>query len=548
MGHTLVQAPQVGNAAPVPPKQYRFAQIAAPAADDSTVFKLEPATPDNPIDLSGVAQQFGTGAAKGVINFAATPAFIREAVAGGLGMGAEVLGASPETAESLRKATRGGMSVIPGFGGPTGDWVIEEVNKATRPGPATLSDIVTGVKGKGLLEQEPTNVAEEYAGTAGEFLPGVVGPGGPVRKAVQWLFPAFLSETAGQATKGTDAEPWFRLGFGVAGGLATAGNRAGVTRQITRQLAKDAPTAIEVNARTRQLYDRLRGAGIRYDANAFHGMALDLGDKLRGFRAKQAPLSADVLDYVKKYVGYSPDFTDFDSIRQSAGKILRESSASNADKEAAGIIIETLDDFSARSPMMTNGKIDPREVNPLMKEAREHARRNIINRDIDEMVRQAEVDQSGFDNGIRRQFSNYLQRKGKHLTLEEYQAFADVSNGVATANAVKGLANFGFNFGNLASKASVLPTIATAGAAASAGMIPAGLLMGAGTLARYASPRIHRALAKRAQGIVSAGIPAQRASRELTQGELEAMLLRRILAGGSAVQASGAPALPTPTK
>lgn len=79
---------------------------------------------------------------------------------------------------------------------------------------------------------------------------------------------------------------------------------SGVTRQITRQLAKDALTAIEVSAKTRQLYDRLRGAGIRYDANAFHGMALDLGDKLRGFRAKQAPLSADVLDYVRKYVGY----------------------------------------------------------------------------------------------------------------------------------------------------------------------------------------------------------------------------------------------------
>lgn len=86
MGYTLVQAPQVGDAIPVSPKRHRLAQMATPVADDTTVFKKGTPTPDNPIDLSGVAQQFGTGAAKGVMNFAATPAFIREAVAGGLGM------------------------------------------------------------------------------------------------------------------------------------------------------------------------------------------------------------------------------------------------------------------------------------------------------------------------------------------------------------------------------------------------------------------------------------------------------------------------------
>jgi len=72
---------------------------------------------------------------------------------------------------------------------------------------------------------EPQTTQGEYSRTVGEFLPGIVGPGGPVkwaaRGATDVLIPALASETAGQLTEGTKYEPWARAGAGLlAGGVA----------------------------------------------------------------------------------------------------------------------------------------------------------------------------------------------------------------------------------------------------------------------------------------------------------------------------------------
>jgi hypothetical protein len=72
----------------------------------------------------------------------------------------------------------------------------------------------------GEKDYEPQSVPEEYARTLGEFTPGVVGPGGLLGKALSIGAGAGASETAGQLTKGTAAEPWARMGAGLAGALA----------------------------------------------------------------------------------------------------------------------------------------------------------------------------------------------------------------------------------------------------------------------------------------------------------------------------------------
>lgn len=536
MGYTLVQTgQQAGTAAPQ--KHYRLVRK-PPEAGDTSVFKSGPVEQKAPATVEGALAQFGTGAAKGAINTAATVPFARDAVSNVADWAAQKLGASPETAKTIAEAVKAGFLVMPGGANPTGGQVIEDINTATRPAPS-LSQVITGEKTKGLLEREPQNMTEEYAGTLGEFLPGAVGPGGPVRKIAQAVVPALASETAGQVARATgneEFEPYARFAGGVIGGGVSAGGKANAAKTI----AKGAPSSASVSATTTALYDKLRKAGIKYDANAFHQMASDLGQKLKSFRAKQAPLSADVVEYIQEHVGKSPDFTDFDSIRQTAGNILREGTASDADKAAASIIMETLDDFAEKAPLMTSGKVNPQQVNPLMKEAREMARRNIIGRHVQEMMRKAEEYQSGFDSGLRNQFSNYLKsNKGKMLTPEEYKAFQAVSKGVSSANAVRGLSKFGLDFSRLASGATVLPTLATGGVGYAAGLLPAAALMGAGTVARFASPRMHKTLADRALGVVNAGKPGQMAGRKLSQKELEALIIRRIIAGDTAFNASG---------
>jgi hypothetical protein len=69
---------------------------------------------------------------------------------------------------------------------------------------------------------EPTTTAGEYAQTGGEFATGgFMGPTRSVgRRVADVAAPAVASETAGQMTKGTEYEPWARVGGAFTGAVA----------------------------------------------------------------------------------------------------------------------------------------------------------------------------------------------------------------------------------------------------------------------------------------------------------------------------------------
>jgi hypothetical protein len=136
---------------------------------------------------------------------------------------------------------------IPGFGvvGPTGEQLNDELRRSL-----------------GRDYYQPQSVAGEYARTAGEFLPGLIAPGGAGAKAASWLVPAAASETAGQVARGmsggrrdTQAEGLARLGAGLVGGLAVGGANAvrGGTDISLRNAAQGVtPQQLELAAALRQ--------------------------------------------------------------------------------------------------------------------------------------------------------------------------------------------------------------------------------------------------------------------------------------------------------
>ncbi len=66
---------------------------------------------------------------------------------------------------------------------------------------------------------KPQSTAGEYARTIGEFAPmAALGGGGALVRAANVVGPAFVSETAGQLTKGTEYEPYARAAGALAGG------------------------------------------------------------------------------------------------------------------------------------------------------------------------------------------------------------------------------------------------------------------------------------------------------------------------------------------
>lgn len=77
----------------------------------------------------------------------------------------------------------------------------------------------------GAIDYKGKTVAGQYAGTVGEFVPGaVVAPGNLLANVVKYgVLPAVSSETAGQVTKGTDAEPYARVAAAVTSPFVAEG-------------------------------------------------------------------------------------------------------------------------------------------------------------------------------------------------------------------------------------------------------------------------------------------------------------------------------------
>ena len=147
-----------------------------------------------------VVQSGATGVLKGVTGLAGASGDVRELLASGASKLAGMAGydVSPEAVSTVLKHAPVSGTLL---GGPTS----KVTNKVMQDATGEF--------------YKPQTTAGEYAQTVGEFLPNVAaGPGGVARRiGMGVIAPAIASETAGQFTKGTAAEPYAR-----AAGAVTA--------------------------------------------------------------------------------------------------------------------------------------------------------------------------------------------------------------------------------------------------------------------------------------------------------------------------------------
>ncbi|MGA8157124.1 MAG: PC4/YdbC family ssDNA-binding protein [Rhodoplanes sp.] len=160
------------------------------------------------------------------------------------GASAPDIGVVEDIAKSFPSGVARGAAITAGFPGDVGsaigsaarrvfpESVVNAVSTAARHVPLTAAfaagpkseDIRSVIESVAGPLHEPQTTAGEYARTIGEFLPAAVtGPGGVVRSALRYgVLPAIASETAGQATKGTEAEHLARIAAAIGTGGATA--------------------------------------------------------------------------------------------------------------------------------------------------------------------------------------------------------------------------------------------------------------------------------------------------------------------------------------
>jgi hypothetical protein len=453
-----------------------------------------------------VGKSLGVGVAKGGIGLAGAIGDAQGLTGSLAGWAADKFGASPETIATVKDVASRYSVPLPGAFG------------AKLPGSGQIQGAIEGVTGEFY---QPKSTAGEYAETIGEFAPSALaGPGGAVRRTAMAIVPAVASETAGQLT---DDNPYARLLGALAGGVFVAGRSGGPMRA----LRNEAPSHPKVTALKDKLYDRLDKAGVKYDAIEFEKMADDVNAAIRSYRPRKAPLAHDTADYINSHRGKSPTFDDLDEFMQDAKSILREKSATNADKAAAARILDELSKFEGGgSALITNGTVSPGQVHAMAEQAREMARRNILANRIKEMARKSEGYVSGDESGMRNQFATYVQSEGKGLTAAERAAFKKVIRR-------EGLLNM------LSTEGSRLKQVAAPSAGGLIGALlggPAGAIVGgaasyAGNLgARKIMEGVTRKQVDEALKTVLAGRAAQGKAMSAVQKARQEAIIRALLA------------------
>jgi hypothetical protein len=188
----------------------------------------------NAADKEGVVYDVlksgGVGLAKGGIGLAGAAGDARNLASAATDYIGKKIGASPEAVQGFKDKAASAADYLPGGAGTI---------LANAPSSGDIQKSVEGVTGE---FHKPQTVPGQYAQTLGEFAPGALGGGEGLlaRALTRVALPAAASETAGQLTKGTVAEPYARL----AGALASPSIAAAGRRVITPLPANPARSAL----------------------------------------------------------------------------------------------------------------------------------------------------------------------------------------------------------------------------------------------------------------------------------------------------------------
>ena len=446
-------------------------------------------------------KSFGTGVVEGVSGLLQMPEQVGDFLGHSMIYGIDrAIGYTPEEATARRAKSKE---------------AIKKLRESTIGNPTVVAQWLE----KNFATYEPKTTVGEYARTTGQFAPNaLMGPGGVVRRAASVALPGVASEAAGQATEGSEYETVARVGGALAGGLAS-GVRASPSAAKSVLKAADTPETIPV--KTKAAYDMLKTAGIKFDSYSYNTLAREADTLVKGYRT-QAPLTKDAVDYLKSFGRNGIGFEDLEDVRKNVSRIIAEPSAMNADRDAARVLLEKIDDFYSSAPVITSSPgLSAGNVSSAVKNARELGRRNIILKDIEEMVRRGEYYKSGEESGLNNQFLNYLKKRSKFLTEAEREAFAAVGKGKGSLqNLVRIVGGFGIDptrSGNLARMLPFMGAGAGYGGAYATGQDPTtGLLVGLGAAGaasglKMAGKQMIRNNVKDAKRIVAAGKNAQTA-------------------------------------
>ena len=371
---------------------------------------------------------------------------------------------------------------------------------------------------------------QKILSTAGEIAPAALGVGQTLRSLASKLPQAVAGETAGtgvvrqlgQTTAKQDIIGASAAGAGQEAGREVAGEKGaligGVLAPVAlaaiplnaargaaaKLLKKSAPSTNQLKEAARGVYKSLDESGVSVSSKSFNNLADDIAATLRkeGSDIDLTPKAVGVVNRLQTEKGVEKTLTELDTLRKVARTAAEsiDKSESRLGVIAVNKIDEFLDDVGVE---ITQGK----EAGQAFRSARDLWQRARKSEVLEQAIKNAENQASGFENGIRTQFRQVLKRidtgKLKGYTEKERDAIKRVVQGTKAGNVAKFLGKFGVLDGVTSRSLTTLGGIGVASAAGGTGAAVAVPVIGqvSGALAQ----RLTLNNARMAQSIIKAG-------------------------------------------
>lgn len=370
----------------------------------------------------------------------------------------------------------------------------------------------------------------KIAGTAGELAPAAVGIGQALRSLAGKLPSVTTGETAGrgvvrqlgETTAKQDITGALAAGAGQEIGREVGGETGAMIGGIVAPIAvgipistaktqadkilkKSAPSVDDLKDTARSIYKSLDESGVKIPKNSFDNLADDIERTLRK-EGSDVDLTPKAIAVVKRLVaekGQDKSLTDIDTLRKVARNAA--DSSDRAESRLGAIAIEKIDDFlDDVGGQVTQGKT----AGEAFKSARDLWQRARKTEVLDQAIKNAENQASGFENGIRTQFRQILKKidtgKLKGYTEEEKAAIRKVVQGTTAGNVARFFGKFGVLDGVTSRSLTTMGGIGLTGAATGSGIAAATVPL-FGQMSGALAQRMTLNNAKMANAMVRAG-------------------------------------------
>ena len=369
----------------------------------------------------------------------------------------------------------------------------------------------------------------EFLQPAGEALQAVEkGAGELVGGAERPVAAALATAAPTAALMALGAAP-VRRALGISKVAETT--KALATTSAKKLLSEAAPTIEGLKTAARGVYNELDSLGITINPRSVTRLSNELRSVARaeGFNKRIHPKVSAVLDEFQSVRNRPQTLTEIDTLRKVAQGAARSIEPSEA--RIGAILIEKIDDILDNLKSANFVNPSKADVGAKFKDARQLWRRAKKSELLEEAFEKANLQATGFENGIRTQFRSILNNKKtrRGWTSEELSAMREVVKGGTAENLAKMIGRFGFSEGQASNM--LMGSLGVAGGAAVGGAPGAVAVPLIGQLSRTLAQKLTRGKAEGVDLIVRAGNdgkavvqaylkavkPAERSAQELTE-------------------------------